>query len=87
MGENEDECEMDYTCGYGYGQRWPCGFGGEFPPVRFERGMDGILFVGKPSGVFAVPREEKRLLIREAVSYINRRVTVYVGTNEMEFPA
>ena len=52
-----------------------------------EKGMDGILLLGSIGEFFAVPREEKRLLIREAVSYINRRVTVYVGTNEMEFPA
>ena len=52
-----------------------------------EKGMDGILLSGSIGEFFAVPREEKRLLIREAVSYINRRVTVYVGTNEMEFPA
>lgn len=48
-----------------------------------EKGMDGILLLGSIGEFFAIPLEEKKKLIRDAVAYINHRVTVYVGTNEM----
>lgn len=52
-----------------------------------EKGMDGILLLGSIGEFFAIPVEEKKRLIREAVAYINKRVTVYVGTNEMNLDA
>lgn len=52
-----------------------------------ENGMDGILLLGSIGEFFAIPLEEKKRLIREAVAYIDHRVTVYVGTNEMNFEA
>lgn len=52
-----------------------------------EKGMDGILLLGSIGEFFAIPPEEKKQLIREAVAYIDHRVTVYVGTNEMNLEA
>ncbi len=52
-----------------------------------ENGMDGILLLGSIGEFFAIPLEEKKRLIREAAAYIDHRVTVYVGTNEMNFEA
>lgn len=50
-----------------------------------ENGMDGILLFGSIGEFFAVPIEEKKALIREAIRHIDHRVTVYVGTCHMEF--
>ena len=52
-----------------------------------EKGMDGILLLGSIGEFFAIPTEEKKALIREAIAHIDHRVTVYVGTNEMNFEA
>lgn len=49
-----------------------------------EKGMDGILLFGSIGEFFAVPLEEKKTLIREAIAHIAKRVTVYVGTCHME---
>lgn len=48
-----------------------------------QGGMDGILILGSIGEFFAIPMEEKRKMIEAAVSYINKRVTLYVGTNCM----
>lgn len=48
-----------------------------------EKGMDGILLLGSIGEFFAIPVEEKKQLIREALAHINGRVTVYVGTADM----
>lgn len=50
-----------------------------------ENGMDGILLFGSIGEFFAVPLEEKKALIKEAIAHIDHRVTVYVGTCHMEF--
>ena len=52
-----------------------------------EKGMDGILLLGSIGEFFAIPMEDKKRLIREALSYIDHRVTVYVGTCEMNLEA
>lgn len=52
-----------------------------------KNGMDGILLLGSIGEFFSIPLEEKKMLIREALAYIDHRVTVYVGTNEMNFDA
>ena len=48
-----------------------------------ENGMDGILLLGSIGEFFAIPTEEKRKLLRDAIRRIDHRVTVYAGTNEM----
>lgn len=48
-----------------------------------QGGMDGILILGSIGEFFAISMEEKKKLIDTAVSYINKRVTLYVGTNCM----
>ena len=48
-------------------------------------GMDGILIFGSIGEFFALPMEEKKNMVREAVAYIDHRATVYIGTNSMEF--
>lgn len=50
-----------------------------------QGGMDGILIFGSIGEFFALPMEEKKNMVREAVAYINHRATVYIGTNSMEF--
>lgn len=50
-----------------------------------EKGMDGILLLGSIGEFFALSTEEKKRMIQDAVAYIGGRVTVYVGTNEMNF--
>lgn len=50
-----------------------------------NKGMDGVLLFGSIGEFFAVPMEEKKTLIKEAIAHINHRVTVYVGTCHMEF--
>lgn len=52
-----------------------------------QQGMDGILLLGSIGEFFAISMEEKRRLIREAIAHINHRVTVYVGTCDMNFEA
>ncbi|MFR8004025.1 MAG: dihydrodipicolinate synthase family protein [Hydrogeniiclostridium sp.] len=52
-----------------------------------EKGIDGILLLGSIGEFFAIPMEDKKRLIREALSYIDHRVTVYVGTCEMNLEA
>lgn len=51
-----------------------------------QNGMDGILILGSIGEFFAIPLEEKKQMIQEALAYINKRTTVYVGTasNVME---
>lgn len=48
-----------------------------------QGGMDGILILGSIGEFFAISMEEKKKLIDTAVSYIDKRVTLYVGTNCM----
>lgn len=48
-------------------------------------GMDGILIFGSIGEFFALSMEEKKKMVREAVSFIDHRATVYIGTNSMEF--
>ena len=48
-----------------------------------EKGMDGILLLGSIGEFFAIHTAEKKALIRAALAHIDRRVPVYVGTNEM----
>lgn len=50
-------------------------------------GMDGILLLGSIGEFFAISMEEKKALIKEAIAHIAHRVTVYVGTNEMNLEA
>ena len=50
-----------------------------------QGGIDGILIFGSIGEFFALPMEEKRNMVREAVAYIAHRVTVYIGTCSMEF--
>lgn len=50
-----------------------------------DGGMDGILIFGSIGEFFALTMEEKREMVREAIAFINHRVTVYVGTNSMNF--
>lgn len=52
-----------------------------------EKGMDGILLLGSIGEFFAIPTAEKKALIRAALAHIDRRVPVYVGTNEMNLEA
>lgn len=52
-----------------------------------ENGMDGILLLGSIGEFFAIPTEEKRKLLRDAIRRIDHRVTVYAGTNEMNLEA
>lgn len=49
-----------------------------------KNGMDGILIFGSIGEFFAIPLEEKKVLIQAALAHINHRVTVYVGTCHME---
>lgn len=46
-------------------------------------GMDGILILGSIGEFFAISMEEKKKLVDTAVSCIDKRVTLYVGTNCM----
>jgi len=48
-------------------------------------GMDGILILGSIGEFFAIPLEEKKRMIREALAYVDHRVTVYVGTGGTVF--
>ncbi len=48
-------------------------------------GMDGILILGSIGEFFAISLEEKKRMIREALNYVNRRVTVYAGTGGTVF--
>lgn len=48
-----------------------------------DGGMDGILILGSIGEFFAIPIEEKKQLIETAIQHINKRVTLYVGTNCM----
>ena len=50
-----------------------------------QGGIDGILIFGSIGEFFALPMEEKKDMVREAVACIDHRVTVYIGTNSMEF--
>ena len=50
-----------------------------------QAGIDGILIFGSIGEFFALPMEEKKDMVREAVACIDHRVTVYIGTNSMEF--
>lgn len=50
-----------------------------------QGGIDGILIFGSIGEFFALPMEEKKDMMREAVACIDHRVTVYIGTNSMEF--
>lgn len=50
-----------------------------------QGGIDGILIFGSIGEFFALPIEEKKDMVREAVACIDHRVTVYIGTNSMEF--
>lgn len=50
-----------------------------------QAGIDGILIFGSIGEFFALPMEEKKNMVREAVACIDHRVTVYIGTNSMEF--
>lgn len=46
-------------------------------------GMDGILILGSIGEFFAIPMEEKKRLIDQAVKTIDKRVKLLVGTNSM----
>ena len=50
-----------------------------------EGGMDGILILGSIGEFFAIPMEEKKRMIQEALDYVDHRVTVYVGTGGTVF--
>lgn len=50
-----------------------------------DNGMDGILLFGSIGEFFAIPLEEKKIMIREAIRHIANRVTLYIGTCNMEF--
>ncbi|WP_302419343.1 dihydrodipicolinate synthase family protein [Blautia marasmi] len=50
-----------------------------------QGGIDGILIFGSIGEFFALPMEDKKDMVREAVACIDHRVTVYIGTNSMEF--
>lgn len=50
-----------------------------------QGGIDGILIFGSIGEFFVLPMEEKKDMVREAVACIDHRVTVYIGTNSMEF--
>lgn len=50
-----------------------------------EGGMDGILILGSIGEFFAIPLEEKKRMIQDALDYVNHRVTVYVGTGGTVF--
>ncbi len=46
-------------------------------------GMDGILILGSIGEFFAIPMEEKKRLIDQAVKTIGKRVKLLAGTNSM----
>lgn len=48
-------------------------------------GIDGILIFGSIGEFFALPMEEKKEMVTRAIGHIAGRVTVYIGTNSMDF--
>ncbi|WP_283682868.1 dihydrodipicolinate synthase family protein [Parablautia sp. Marseille-Q6255] len=48
-----------------------------------SNGVDGILILGSIGEFFAIKTEEKKTFIRAAVSYIHKRIPLYVGTGGM----
>ena len=50
-----------------------------------NNGINGILILGSIGEFYAIPMEEKKILIQQAIAYIGLRAAVYVGTGATIF--
>jgi dihydrodipicolinate synthase/N-acetylneuraminate lyase len=48
-----------------------------------KNGIDGILILGSIGEFFALPLEEKKVLVKNAIKAVNGEVPIIVGTNSM----
>jgi len=50
-----------------------------------NNGISGVLILGSIGEFYAIPMEEKKILINQAIEYIGSRASVYVGTGDTVF--